>query len=93
MKKSQLPLGASTILYLSLFTLVRVAKFYLYHRTKIAKARPGFDDQPEYPSAQINSSSPCISSLSAFMSKVYFTGGLLHFNCFLSISICSVHLE
>ena len=29
--------------------------------TKIAKARPRFDDRPEYPSVQINSSSPCIS--------------------------------
>ena len=34
------------------------AKFYLYHSTKIAKARPGFDDRPEHPSVQINSSSP-----------------------------------
>ena len=31
---------------------------YTYHSTKIAKARPGFDDRPEYPSVQINSSSP-----------------------------------
>ena len=37
---------------------VSEAKFYLYHSTKIAKARPGFDDGPEYPSVQINSSSP-----------------------------------
>ena len=37
------------------------AKFYLYQSTKKAKARPGFDDQPEYPSVQINSSSPCLS--------------------------------
>ena len=33
------------------------AKFYLYHSTKIAKAGPGFDDRPEHPSIQINSSS------------------------------------
>ena len=26
--------------------------------TKIAKARPGFDDRPMYPSVQLNSSSP-----------------------------------
>ena len=39
---------------------VNEAKFYFYHSTKIAKARPGFDDQPEYPSVQINSSSPCL---------------------------------
>ena len=39
---------------------VSEAKFYLYYSTKIAKARPGFDDQPEHPSVQINSSSPCI---------------------------------
>ena len=37
---------------------VSKAKFYLYHSTKVAKARPGFDDEPEYPSVQINSSSP-----------------------------------
>ena len=37
---------------------VSEAKFYLYHSTKIAKARPGFDDQPEYPSVQMISSSP-----------------------------------
>jgi hypothetical protein len=37
------------------------AKFYLYHSFKIAKAGPGFDDRPEHPSVQINSSSPaCI---------------------------------
>ena len=28
------------------------------HSTKIAKARPGFDDPPEHPSVQINSCSP-----------------------------------
>ena len=39
---------------------VSEAKFYLYHSTKIAKARPGFDDRPEYPSVQINASSPWI---------------------------------
>ena len=39
---------------------VSKAKFYLYQSTKIAKARPGFDDRPEYTSVQINSSSPCI---------------------------------
>ena len=39
---------------------VSEAKFYLYHSTKIAKARHGFDDRPEYPSVQINSSSPWI---------------------------------
>ena len=30
----------------------------LYHSTKIAKAGPGFEDRPEHPSIQINSSSP-----------------------------------
>ena len=30
-------------------------KFYLYHSTKIAKDRPGFDDWPEHPSIQIDS--------------------------------------
>ena len=30
----------------------------LYHNTKIARTRPGFDDRPEHPSVQINSSSP-----------------------------------
>ena len=41
--------------------VVELAKLffaYTYHSTKIAKARPGFDDRPEYPSVQINSSSP-----------------------------------
>ena len=33
---------------------------YMCHSTKIAKARPGFDNQPEHPSVQINSSSPWI---------------------------------
>ena len=37
---------------------VSEAKFYSHHSTKIAKAGPGFDDRPEYPSIQINSSSP-----------------------------------
>ena len=32
---------------------------YITVFTKIAKARLGFDDRPEYPSVQINSSSPC----------------------------------
>ena len=43
-----------------IWTCCRVSedKFYLYHSNKIAKARPGFDDQPEHPSVQINSSSP-----------------------------------
>ena len=27
---------------------------------KIAKVGPGFDDRPEHPSVQINSSSPCL---------------------------------
>ena len=37
---------------------VSKAKFYLHHSTKIAKSGPGFDDQPEHPSVQINSSRP-----------------------------------
>ena len=41
---------------------VSKAKFYLYHSTKIVKVRPGFDDQPEHPSVQINSSSPWTDS-------------------------------
>ena len=40
---------------------VSEAKFYLYHSIKIAKARPGFDDRPEHPSVQINSSSPWLN--------------------------------
>ena len=50
---------------LKICTCCRVseAKFYLYHSTKIAKARPGFDDRSEHPSVQINSSSPCIISM------------------------------
>ena len=34
------------------------SKFYLHHRTIIAKAGPGFDNRPEHPSVEINSSSP-----------------------------------
>ena len=44
--------------------VLKLAKLntYLYHATKIAKARPGFEDQPEYPSVQINSSCPwCVT--------------------------------
>ena len=37
---------------------VSEAKFYSYHSTKIAKARPGFNDQHKYPSVQINFSCP-----------------------------------
>ena len=46
-----------------IFTCLRVskAKCYLYHSTKIAKARPGFDNWPEHPSVQINYSSPWTS--------------------------------
>ena len=46
--------------------VVKLAKLnftYTYHRNKIAKARPGFDGWPEYPSVQINSSSPWFSPL------------------------------
>ena len=41
--------------------VVKLAKLnftYTYHSTEIAKAWPGFDDWPEYPSVQINSSCP-----------------------------------
>ena len=41
---------------------VSETKIYLYHSTKIAKAGPEFDDPPEHPSVQINSSSPCPST-------------------------------
>ena len=41
--------------------VLQLAKLnFTYITTKITKARPGFDDRPEYPSVQINSSSPCI---------------------------------
>ena len=36
------------------FTYITVLKY-------VAKARPGFDDWPEYPSIQIDSSSPCLN--------------------------------
>ena len=45
--------------------VVELAKLnftYMYHSTKIAKARPGFEDWPEHPSVQINSSSPWCSA-------------------------------
>ena len=38
--------------------LVKLNFTYTYHSTKIVKARPGFEDRPEYPSVQENSSSP-----------------------------------
>ena len=39
--------------------VVELAKLNLtYDSTKIAKSGPGFDDQPEHPSLQINASSP-----------------------------------
>ena len=38
-------------------------KFTYNHSTKIAKAGPGFDDQPEPPSVQINSSSPWLETI------------------------------
>ena len=41
---------------------VSEAKFYLYHNTKIAKTRPGFDDPPEYTSVQINYSIPWLGA-------------------------------
>jgi hypothetical protein len=41
---------------------VSEAKFYLYHSTKTAKAGPGFEDWPDHPSVQINSSSPWMVS-------------------------------
>ena len=49
---------------------VSEAKFYLYHSTKIANARPGFDDQPEHPSVKINSSSPCLDTPRNNMAKI-----------------------
>ena len=41
---------------------VSKAKSYFYYSTKIAKARPEFDDRSEYPSVQINSSIPCLKN-------------------------------
>jgi hypothetical protein len=42
--------------------------------TTIAKARPGFD---EYPSVQLNSSSPCIKTSTSFLYRcsIYFLSG------------------
>ena len=42
--------------------VVELAKLNFTYITvlKVAKAGPGFDDWPEHPSVQINSSSPCI---------------------------------
>ena len=51
---------------------VSETKFYLYHSNKIAKARHGFDDQSEYPSVQINSSSPCLLLFSTLEYILYF---------------------
>ena len=49
---------------------VSEAKFYLYHTTKIAKARPGFDDRSEHPSVRINSSSPTVEDKSILCTSV-----------------------
>ena len=38
----------------------------LHHSTKIAKVWPGFDDLPEHPSVQIDSSGPCVSAYNAY---------------------------
>ena len=44
--------------------VVELAKlnFAYNHSTKIAKARPGFNDPPGHPFVQINSSSPLINT-------------------------------
>ena len=34
---------------------LKICAVYIYHSTKIAKAGPGFEDWPEYPSIQIDS--------------------------------------
>ena len=39
--------------------VIELGKLNFTYITKRAKARPGFDDQTEYPSVQINFSSPC----------------------------------
>ena len=47
------------------FAPVELAKLnfiYMYYSTKIVKVGPGFDDWPEHPSVQINSSSPCFGT-------------------------------
>ena len=41
--------------------VVELAKANFTYIT-VLKARPGFDDRPEYPSVQINSSSPWLNS-------------------------------
>ena len=49
----------------------------VYHSTKIAKARPGFDDSAEHPSVQINSSSPWLNqpSIKEFNQAFYVING------------------
>ena len=49
--------------------LVELAKLNFTYITVLtwAKARPGFDDRPEYPSVQINSSSPCVGTAPALL--------------------------
>ena len=44
--------------FLSSGFITAIAKIYLYHSSKIAKAGPGYDVRPEHPPVQINSSSP-----------------------------------
>ena len=62
---------------------VSKAKFYLYQSTKITKARLGFDDRPEHPSVQINSSSPWTHQKTCTIIDFYsFYLGFLALYCF-----------
>ena len=66
---------------------VSEAKFYLYHSTKIATVRPWFDDLPEYPSIQINSSGPWCMSIKMRIHKD-FDPNVVHLAFILFCSRC-----
>ena len=68
---------------------VSKAKFYLYHSTKITKARLGFDDRPEHPSVQINSSSPWLNSFFApyLFAKIFKNHGIDYHNFFYNLRV------
>ena len=58
--KSDIPGTNKGLKFALVVELAKLICTYITVHTKIAKAGPGFDDRPEHPSVQINSSSPWI---------------------------------
>ena len=48
-----------------------VVELLALNSTKTVKAGPGFDDRPEHPSVQVNSSSPCGGQLACESRVLY----------------------